>query len=47
VPACSRNVNLTVPLEPFIRSGKPVFNAEYLPLYVNDAAERQRLCADS
>lgn len=30
-------------LEPFIRSGKPVFNAEYLPLYVNDAAERQGL----
>jgi len=34
-------------LEPSIRAGKPVFNAEYLPLYVNDAAERQRLCADS
>lgn len=31
-------------LQPFISSGKPVFNAEYADQFVNDPAERQSLC---
>lgn len=34
-------------LAPFIASGKPVFNAEYASGYVNNATDRQALCADS
>lgn len=31
----------------FIKNGKPVLNAEYLPKYVDDSAEREALCAKS
>jgi hypothetical protein len=34
-------------LDPFIDAGKPVFNAEYADVYVNDADARQALCADA
>ena len=34
-------------LQPFIDAGKPVFNAEYGASFVNDAATRGQLCADS
>lgn len=32
-------------LDPFVAQGKPVLNAEYLQLYVTDAAARGALCA--
>lgn len=32
-------------LLPFIAAGKPVFNAEYLPLYAQDSTARNSLCA--
>lgn len=32
---------------PFLAAGKPVFNAEYLGVYVNNAARRSALCADA
>jgi hypothetical protein len=31
-------------LSPFIEAGKPVFNAEYADLYVDDETERNQLC---
>lgn len=34
-------------LEPFIAAGKPVFNAEYLSEFVDDAGRRAALCADA
>lgn len=34
-------------LRPFTDAGKAVFNAEYNSVYVNDAARRAQLCADS
>jgi hypothetical protein len=34
-------------LSPFIEAGKPVFNAEYKTVWVNDAGERSLLCADA
>ena len=34
-------------LQPFIDAGKPVFNAEYESRWVNNAAEREELCADA
>lgn len=34
-------------LQPFIVAGKPVFNAEYAEVYVNDATARDALCDDA
>lgn len=34
-------------LRPFVEAGKPVFNAEYQATFVNDAARRNQMCADS
>jgi hypothetical protein len=34
-------------LAPFTNEGKPVFNVEYAPEYVNDPQERQALCNDA
>lgn len=34
-------------LTPFINMGKPVFNAEYLDSYVNNASIREQMCVDS
>jgi len=31
----------------FINAGKPVFNAEYASVFVNDSVQRQMLCTDS
>lgn len=34
-------------LMPFIDAGKPVFNAEYASVYINDTARRSALCEDA
>lgn len=34
-------------MAPFVAAGKPVFGAEYLASFVNDAAARETMCADA